>query len=289
MLTVGDRIPQFKLKATVSLEKGKEFKEITDQDYEGKWRVVFFWPKDFTFVCPTEIAEFGKRNKDFDDRDAQVLGASHRHRVRAPRVAEGSPGPARTSRSRCSRTSSASCRTALGDPPQERGRGAARDLHRRPRGHHPLGERERPLGRPERRRGAPHPRRAPDRRALPVQLEEGRRHPRRWPKPMSALETLRERLPDAAKDIKLNLQSVLSQTSLSANQQWGVAIASALAARNPELQGRGDRGGGHGGRAGGRRGREGRRRADGDEQRLLPVPAHDREARPTRPSRPGCG
>jgi peroxiredoxin (alkyl hydroperoxide reductase subunit C) len=76
MLTVGDRIPQFKLKAAVSLEKGKEFKEISEQDYKGKWRVVFFWPMDFTFICPTEIAEFGRRNKDFQDRDAQVLGVS---------------------------------------------------------------------------------------------------------------------------------------------------------------------------------------------------------------------
>ena len=38
--------------------------------------VVFFWPKDFTFVCPTEIAEFGRKNGDFADRDAQVLGGS---------------------------------------------------------------------------------------------------------------------------------------------------------------------------------------------------------------------
>ena len=38
--------------------------------------MIFFWPKDFTFVCPTEIAEFGRKNSDFADRDAQVLGAS---------------------------------------------------------------------------------------------------------------------------------------------------------------------------------------------------------------------
>jgi peroxiredoxin (alkyl hydroperoxide reductase subunit C) len=60
----------------VSLEKGKEFKEITNQDYAGKWKVYFFWPKDFTFVCPTEIAAFGKLNKEFQDRDAQILGGS---------------------------------------------------------------------------------------------------------------------------------------------------------------------------------------------------------------------
>ncbi|MCP9624232.1 peroxiredoxin, partial [Nocardia otitidiscaviarum] len=40
------------------------------------WRIVFFWPKDFTFVCPTEIAAFGKLNEEFADRDAQVLGVS---------------------------------------------------------------------------------------------------------------------------------------------------------------------------------------------------------------------
>ena len=76
MLTIGDKFPSFKLKAAVSLEKGKEFKDITDADYGGKWKVVFFWPKDFTFVCPTEIAAFGKRNRDFEDRDARVLGVS---------------------------------------------------------------------------------------------------------------------------------------------------------------------------------------------------------------------
>ena len=50
--------------------------DITDKSYEGKWKVYFFWPKDFTFICPTEIAEFGRKNKDFKDRDAQVLGGS---------------------------------------------------------------------------------------------------------------------------------------------------------------------------------------------------------------------
>lgn len=76
MLTVGDVFPSFTLQATVSREKGKEFAEISNATYAGKWMVVFFWPMDFTFVCPTEIAEFGKRNADFADRDAQVLGAS---------------------------------------------------------------------------------------------------------------------------------------------------------------------------------------------------------------------
>ena len=76
MLTVGDKFPEFRLQAAVSLDKGKEFKEISGTSFPGKWKVVFFWPMDFTFICPTEIAEFGRRTRDFADRDAQVLGAS---------------------------------------------------------------------------------------------------------------------------------------------------------------------------------------------------------------------
>jgi len=76
MKTIGDRFPEFKLQSVVSLEPGKEFEELTHEDSPGKWKVVFLWPMDFTFICPTEIAEFGKRNRDFADRDAQVYGAS---------------------------------------------------------------------------------------------------------------------------------------------------------------------------------------------------------------------
>ena len=76
MLTVGDKLPQFSLKATVSENLDTAFETITNSSYAGKWLVLFFWPKDFTFVCPTEIAEFGRKNAEFADRDAQVLGAS---------------------------------------------------------------------------------------------------------------------------------------------------------------------------------------------------------------------
>ena len=76
MLTVGDKIPHFELQAVVSRDKGKEFSPITDQSHPGKWLVLFFWPMDFTFICPTEIAAFGKRARDFADRDTQILGAS---------------------------------------------------------------------------------------------------------------------------------------------------------------------------------------------------------------------
>ena len=77
MLTVGDKFPAFSLKATVSREKGKEFTQAKNETYKGKWLVVFAWPLDFTFVCPTEIAEFGRKDGDFKDRDAQILGLSH--------------------------------------------------------------------------------------------------------------------------------------------------------------------------------------------------------------------
>jgi lipoyl-dependent peroxiredoxin subunit C len=76
MLGVGEKFPQYSLTATVSTDMKDAFKTITDHDYSGKWKVYFFWPKDFTFVCPTEIAGFGKANGQFQDRDAQVLGGS---------------------------------------------------------------------------------------------------------------------------------------------------------------------------------------------------------------------
>lgn len=76
MLTIGDRFPEFNLLACVSREPGKEFAEITNKTNAGKWQVIFFWPMDFTFVCPTEIAEFGRANEQFRSKGAEVLGGS---------------------------------------------------------------------------------------------------------------------------------------------------------------------------------------------------------------------
>jgi peroxiredoxin (alkyl hydroperoxide reductase subunit C) len=76
MLTVGDKLPAFDLKAVVSTDPKHAFSDISDRTDSGKWRVIFFWPKDFTFVCPTEIAAFGKLNGEFADRDAVVYGVS---------------------------------------------------------------------------------------------------------------------------------------------------------------------------------------------------------------------
>jgi peroxiredoxin (alkyl hydroperoxide reductase subunit C) len=84
VLTIGDRFPNFSLTAlkagnlqSLDVSAPEDyFTTIDSGSYAGQWRVVFFWPKDFTFVCPTEIAEFGRLNEEFADRDAQVLGVS---------------------------------------------------------------------------------------------------------------------------------------------------------------------------------------------------------------------
>jgi len=76
MLTVGDRFPDFTLKAAVSSDPQTAFKDVGTTSDAGKWKVVFFWPKDFTFVCPTEIAGFAKLNGEFNDRDAVIYGVS---------------------------------------------------------------------------------------------------------------------------------------------------------------------------------------------------------------------
>ena len=76
MLGIGSRFPRFKLTGVVNNDINTAFRDFDNQSFKDKWLVVFFWPKDFTFVCPTEIAAFGRLNGDFVDRDAQVLGVS---------------------------------------------------------------------------------------------------------------------------------------------------------------------------------------------------------------------
>jgi peroxiredoxin (alkyl hydroperoxide reductase subunit C) len=76
MLTVGDKFPSFNLKAVVSNNISDAFVTVNNQSDAGKWKVFFFWPKDFTFVCPTEISGFGDINKEFEQRNAKVYGAS---------------------------------------------------------------------------------------------------------------------------------------------------------------------------------------------------------------------
>ncbi len=82
MLTVGDHLPAFSVigvkPGAMSPEEGGEstFETITEASFSGKWKVIYFYPKDFTFVCPTEITEFARLNEEFADRDCVVMGGS---------------------------------------------------------------------------------------------------------------------------------------------------------------------------------------------------------------------
>lgn len=76
MKTVGEKFPEFEKVSVVSLEPGKEFKTVTLDDVKGRWSIFFWWPMDFTFVCPTEISSFNDHYEEFDKRDANVFGAS---------------------------------------------------------------------------------------------------------------------------------------------------------------------------------------------------------------------
>ncbi len=76
MLTVGDRFPAFSLTAAKSADPKDAFTIIDNDTYAGKWLVVVAWPKDFTFVCPTEIVGYNELDPQFQERDAQLLGLS---------------------------------------------------------------------------------------------------------------------------------------------------------------------------------------------------------------------
>jgi len=82
MLGIGDKLPEFNITGVKpGFNKHEEngqsaFEPITEKSFEGKWKVYFFYPKDFTFVCPTEIIEFAKLEEEFADRDCVVLGGS---------------------------------------------------------------------------------------------------------------------------------------------------------------------------------------------------------------------
>lgn len=76
MLTVGDKLPAFDLESVISIEQGKEFKRLNQGSFPNKWLILFAWPMDFTFVCPTEIVEFAKLQREFERRDAVLMGGS---------------------------------------------------------------------------------------------------------------------------------------------------------------------------------------------------------------------
>lgn len=76
MLTVGDKLPALKLSVQQGAAALPAGEAIDLGEINGKWKILFFWPKDFTFVCPTEIEGYGELKQDFADRDADLIGAS---------------------------------------------------------------------------------------------------------------------------------------------------------------------------------------------------------------------
>ena len=172
MLGIGQKFPQFSLTGVVSNDLNNAFQPFDSNSNSGKWKIVFFWPKDFTFVCPTEIAAFGKLNREFKDRDAVVYGVStdsefvHLAWRKDKEELRNLPFPMLVGHQ---------ARADLGAGCARCGSrcGAACDVHRRSAGRDPLRLRDRPERRPQPCRSAARAGRTADRRAVPLQLEEG--------------------------------------------------------------------------------------------------------------------
>jgi peroxiredoxin (alkyl hydroperoxide reductase subunit C) len=76
MLTIGDKLPELTLPVQQGVDALPGGETINLAETNGKWKILFYWPKDFTFVCPTEIVGYGDLKGDFEDRDAVLIGAS---------------------------------------------------------------------------------------------------------------------------------------------------------------------------------------------------------------------
>jgi alkyl hydroperoxide reductase subunit AhpC len=82
MINLGQTLPEFELTTALPgfnepVENGKSaFDTFNNESFPGKWKVIYFYPKDFTFVCPTEIIEFAKLNSEFAALNAVLIGGS---------------------------------------------------------------------------------------------------------------------------------------------------------------------------------------------------------------------
>jgi len=76
LASVGNPAPDFKLEGVVGIDPGKEFKTLSLKDYKDKWLVLFFYPADFTFVCPTEIKGFNDNIDSFRKLNAEIVAVS---------------------------------------------------------------------------------------------------------------------------------------------------------------------------------------------------------------------
>jgi alkyl hydroperoxide reductase subunit AhpC len=161
MLGIGQKFPEYSLTGVVSNDLNRAFQPFSQNSHPGKWRVLFFWPKDFTFVCPTEIAAFGKLEKEFKARDAQLLGVSidsefvHHAWRREKEELRNLPFPMLSDIKR--ELTTAQRATYIVDPQGIRALRVRDGPERRPQ-----------PGRSDSRTG-----RAPDGRAVPLQLAEG--------------------------------------------------------------------------------------------------------------------
>ena len=180
MKTIGDKLEAFSVQGVKPgfnhhEENGvSAFETITEKSFPGKWKVIYFWPKDFTFVCPTEIVGFDKLAQAVRGARRGPARRLDRQRVLQARLASRPQGPDQARPLELRRLEGLARRPAR-HPRQERRRGAARDLHRRPGQHDPARERQQPQRRPQPGGSAAHPRRPADRRALPVQPRGRRR------------------------------------------------------------------------------------------------------------------
>jgi peroxiredoxin (alkyl hydroperoxide reductase subunit C) len=91
---VGKKAPHFSTEAAI----GAEFKHVTMEDFKGKYLCLFFYPLDFTFVCPTELHSFASRHNDFLERNCELVAASvdskysHAAWLRTPKTQGGIEG-----------------------------------------------------------------------------------------------------------------------------------------------------------------------------------------------------
>ena len=76
MKTVGNKLEKFAITGVKPGQPEDAFYNITDESFAGKWKVIVYYPKDFTFVCPTEIIAYDMLFQDFADRDAVLLTGS---------------------------------------------------------------------------------------------------------------------------------------------------------------------------------------------------------------------
>jgi hypothetical protein len=98
MLTVGDKFPSSPSMRTFQPREGQRVQDRLEQDFAGKWLVFYAYPKDFTFICPTEIVEFGKHAPRFRRPRRAVVSAARRttssSHLAWRKASQGSRGPA---------------------------------------------------------------------------------------------------------------------------------------------------------------------------------------------------